>query len=360
MSNCCSALFLALMLVSCANDKKSPESIEIDFLSNAQLESLLDTVDDLPPKTQIAIALIEADSVYFVGLRVGENGVDKVENRDSVFEIGSITKVMTSTILAQFSLNNLIQLTDSIGQFLDVAQAFQGITLTQLANHTSGLPRLPSNLNLMQDIENPYQAYNDTLLMEFLNKETVNQALTSDNYAYSNLGAGLLGYILSSRSKKQFEEVLQAQIFTPLEMNSTTTKKTKIQNYLVRNIDNRGNSIQNWDFQALAGAGAVFSSVYDLSKFMMAHLQSNDEALNLTRQTTFKVDEDLSLGLAWHIFKSKAGKTLFFHNGATGGYTSCLILDVDNKRGIVLLSNLAPLNSKSSRIDELAFMLIEE
>ena len=342
----CSTLFLALMLVSCSFDDVQNEPIIIDFVSNTQLESLLDAIDDFPANTQIAIAQIEKDTIFFAGLLIGQNGVSKIENRDSVFEIGSITKVMTATILAQFSLDNRVQLTDTIGQFLDVAEAFQGINLTELANHTSGLPRLPSNLNLLEDIENPYQAYNDTLLMEFLNKQTVDQPLNRGVYAYSNLGAGLLGHLLSLQAKKSFEEVLQAQIFMPFGMNSTTTKKAKIQNLLVRNKDSKGNSTQNWDFQALAGAGAVFSSVHDLSKFVMAHLQNNNEALNLTRKTTFKKDDDLSLSLAWHIFKSKAGKPLFFHNGATGGYTSCLILDMDNSRGIVLLSNLSPMNPK--------------
>ncbi len=353
-------LFLFFRLGSCSNETKPVNSIKLDFISPNSLDKLISSISEFPNFTQISMVYLDQDSIYFAGFHIQESGIQQIDNRDSLFEIGSITKVFTSTLLAHLALENKVKITDRLVNYLPVSDRLKEITLMQLSNHTSGFLRLPSNLDMLSNLQNPYKNYDVRLMMEYLtNLDTlINQP--GEKYVYSNFGVGVLANVLMQASGLSFEELLQLYIFEPFDMQSSTTNHEKIKNRLVRNRDNNGNFTENWNFDALAGAGAILSSANDLSKFMRAHLFHQIDALTLTRQQTFQVDDDLSLGLAWHIIKSKSGHPIYFHNGATAGYTSCLILDTIQNKGVLLLSNLAAAHPKASRIDELAFMLIED
>ena len=109
----------------------------------------------------------------------------------------------------------------------------------------------------------------------------------------------------------------------------------------------------------LAGAGAILSTVEDLSKFALAQFDKENNELILTQEPTFKVNDNMQIGLGWHILKGETGRELIWHNGGTGGYTSSMGLDIENKNGIIILSNVSAFNEKMGNIDQLLFELIE-
>ncbi len=308
---------------------------------------------------------MQNNEVSFVGVKRIDNILKVEDNQNAVFEIGSITKVFTSTLLAEDILDGNVTLDESIQDILSYSlkqSKLNGspITYLTLANHTSGLPRLPDNMNeeIQKNPDNPYVDYNDTKLQFYLENQMKLVSIPGENYAYSNLGVGLLGYLMELKSGLNYEDLLQEKIFKVYEMTSSTTDRSKIQNKLVPGLDDKGEVTLNWDLNALKGAGAILSSTTDLSKFALANLESNP-VFDLQKEITFTVNADMDLALGWHVLKSSSGNTYYWHNGGTGGYRSSLTIDHNSKIAVVILSNVSAFNSKSENIDQLGFDLIK-
>ena len=333
-------------------------------LNKKQSELIFDNTKSFPNKTQLSIALIRNGEINFVGIERTNDKIELIENHKNVFEIGSITKVFTATLLSIFVNEQKLKLDDSIQDYLDFKiNSETDITFKELANHTSGLPRLPSNmLNLLSYLfkhPNPYRDYNKEKLADYLTKKVKLSQKSGVNYEYSNLGAGILGFELASISKSSYESLLQEKIFTRYKMESSTSKRENIQSELVKGLKPNGKTTSNWDFDVLAGAGAILSTVEDLSKFALAQLDNANNELTLTQKPTFKVNDNMQVGLGWHILKTKNDGELIWHNGGTGGYRSSMALDLDNNNGVIILSNVSSYNKKSENIDQLCFELIE-
>jgi len=223
------------------------------FTGSAQVESMirdvpLDSIDhwltdiidahtqSFPDTTQIAIALVKGDHVKYIGVEKLDNGLVLIDNHDKVFEIGSISKVFTSTMLAHMTGDGILNLDDRAGQILNLSDLDDyGVTLQHLANHTSGLLRLPTNLDLLSEPSNPYKAYDVELLMQYLSGDFELMTLPGESYAYSNLGAGLLGHILTVEAGKSYEQLLQEIICKSYKLNGTTTLRSEVpQSHIVR------------------------------------------------------------------------------------------------------------------------------
>jgi CubicO group peptidase (beta-lactamase class C family) len=334
-------------------------------IPSAQLDSIAWYIDVFPDNTQLSISLMNDSSVSYLGFVKTDGKWRAVENRDSVFEIGSITKVFTSTVLVKLYANDLLDLDDPISGMLpfDLNQAEldgRQITLKTLANHTSGLPRIPENLMplVSRNPGNPYRDYDNALLIEYLEKKMEFQSAPGTAYRYSNLGAGILGYILELKSGKSYEELLLERVFSVYQMSSSTTLRRNISSKLVQGRNSHGKAVPNWDLNALRGAGAILSTTRDLSRFVRANF-GNDEVLSMQRETTFIVNSNLDLGLGWHILKTENGDRWHWHNGGTGGYRSQLVMDIMHRKAAIILSNVSASNPDSGNIDQLGFALLK-
>lgn len=330
-------------------------------ISDAQYNIIFEKTKDFPEGTELSFALIKDGVVGYYGVkRIGDT-LEYVDNARNTFEIGSISKVFTSTLLAHRVLEGEMDLSAPIQEYIDFPIKNKDITIRQLANHTSGLPRLPSNLDLEKtDPFNPYKDYDTTALKFYLQNDMKLDNDPGENYSYSNLGAGLLGYILELQSGLSYEELLQKNIASPYTMESTTTDRLKVDSILVQGIDGNGKATSNWDLNVLVGAGGIVSNAIDLSKFALAQFNKENKALVLTREQTFEVPEyKLGLGLAWNIIQPDTSHTWYMHNGGTGGYTSMLALDVENKNGVIILSNVSAFHKQSRNIDQIALGLMK-
>ena len=332
-----------------------------DNLSEAQQSLIIDNLNELPNNTQASILIINGGESISLGIRNNDGNLENIDNRDSVFEIGSISKVMTSTLLANAVLNKDVSLETDITELIGYPLLKDGkITLKQLSNHTSGLMRMPGNFMFaqMKDPDNPYKHYDKAALKTWLT-EYMTTDLKQDASNYSNLGAALLAHGLTKKYNKSYEELLQEQIFQKLNMASSSTKLENVKNLLVKGQDAKGNTCKNWEFDVLEGAGAVMSNISDMEKFVKAVMSQNNKAFNLQRQPTFKVNDNMEIGLAWHIIHGKAGYTYYWHNGGTNGYTSSMLIDVERQLAIVVLSNLSAFHPKMGNIDGLTFGLMK-
>jgi len=265
--------------------------------------------------------------------------------------------VFTSSVLANLVEDKTIKLTDPINSLypFDFKDNIQ-LTFQDLANHSSGLPRLPVNLE-MEDIANPYQKYGKSKIEEYLKEHITLENEPRTTSSYSNLGVGLLGYTLGVSRKTSFQELLQKEIFDQYNMSHsyTTTEVSKKQ--LVLGMNEYGDEVSNWDFDALFGAGGILSTTEDLAKFAYAQFNEQNSALTVTHKPTIEINENMSVGLGWHIITTKSGDTILWHNGGTGGYSSHLSINLENKTAVIILSNVADANDS---VDDLGFELIKQ
>ena len=334
-------------------------TIKSGLITQKQSEIIFENAKIFPNHTQISIAIIKDGKVNYYGINNKNDTISTVNNKKSIFEIGSISKVFTSTILANFVIDEKINLNDNINGYLKTSfNNDTEISFINIANHTSGLPRLPSNLDLTKvNPENPYKEYKEKELEEYLTKHL--ELLNKEKYQYSNLGAGLLGYTLSKIENTTYENLLQNKIFSKFNMYNSTSDINKIKGNLVKGLDNEGNDVPNWELSVLAGAGAIFSTVEDLSQFAISQFDNSNKELKLTRKKTFEVNENMDIGLGWHILKSQSKNFWYWHNGGTGGYSSSMVIDENTKNGIIILSNVSAFNPNMGNIDKLCFKLMK-
>jgi D-alanyl-D-alanine-carboxypeptidase/D-alanyl-D-alanine-endopeptidase len=264
---------------------------------------------------------------------------------NTVYEIGSITKAFTGTLLGDMVNRGVVKVDTSLQDFMpaDVKLHFvkdQPIRLVDVASQSSGLPRLPYNLG-PKDIKNPYADYTPKLMYEFLGKYKLSRP--PGKYEYSNLGMGLLGHILATKAEKTYEQLVVERICDPLKMDDTRIKLSEDQKKrLAPPYDAELNDEKNWEFDALAGAGAFRSTVNDMLKLAAASLSSDDQpvarAIHEAWKPHYGKPGEIRVGLAWHLARDGAS---WWHNGQTAGYSSALFVYPPKKMAVIVLCNTA-------------------
>src|SRR5512146_219373 len=170
--------------------------------TDAEIQALL--TRHLSPNTETGIVVgvtSPAGRRVIVAGRAGPNAVPALDSR-TVFEIGSVTKVFTTAVLMDMVRRKEVSLDDPVARYLPASvkvpsRGGKQITLVDLATHTSGLPRVPSNLNVFSP--NPYANYSPEQLYEFLSGYQLTRDI-GERFEYSNLGMGLLGHALARRA----------------------------------------------------------------------------------------------------------------------------------------------------------------
>lgn len=278
-------------------------------------------------------------------------GVSKDESQApctpaTLFEIGSVTKTFTGILLADMALRGEVALDDPAQKFLpeDVRMPVHGeqpIRLKHLASHSSGLPRLPNNMKPAVPT-NPYVDYDAARLHDFLTKYKLRYA-PDERTAYSNLGAGMLGYLLERAAGKPYEQLIQERICTPLGMAHTVvTLNEEHQRVMAQGHDADGNPVSTWEFDTMLAAGGLRSNVDDLLTYIEAQFCAQDsplnEAIRLSHRPTNASQSGSYVGLGWHV---RDDGQVIWHDGGTGGYTSFVGFRPTERTGVVVLCNTA-------------------
>ena len=310
----------------------------------------------------IAVGLIDANGQRrTVAWGAGADGAPL--DAHSVFEIGSISKTFTASILVDMVVQGTVRLDQAVADLLPRGTVIpersgRAITLVDLATQSSGLPRMPDNF-APRDPDNPYADYDGARLLAFL----AHYQLTRDigaRYEYSNLGVGLLGYALAQRAGVSYEHMLAEHVLGPLGMHESGIALTRAMKARLAPGHDRGmDPVANWDLDAFAGAGAIRSTVSDMLRYLAANMDSTSLPLGRTLALTHArraagPASNVSIGLAWHRQASATGDTIVWHNGETGGYHSFIGWDPVRRVGVVILSN------SSGTIDDIALHLLDQ
>jgi D-alanyl-D-alanine-carboxypeptidase/D-alanyl-D-alanine-endopeptidase len=307
---------------------------------------LVDRIDVQRQGVGIVVGVIDPSgrrTVAYAGK--GASPVDA----DTVFEIGSITKVFTSLLLADAVRRGEVTLTDPVSKYLppNVKVPERGgkkITLVDLATHTSGLTRMPSNF-YPKDPGNPYADYTEAQLYEFLSSVELTRDIGS-KFEYSNLGVGLLGHALARRAGTDYETLVRTRILEPLGMKSTAITLSKsMKEHLTPGHDGALQQVANWDIPTLAGAGALRSTANDLLTFLAANIGIEKSSLAPSMAAMIAARRpagtaNLEIALGWHIW-TRDGHEIISHGGGTGGYRTWIGFELKSRTGVVVLSNTA-------------------
>ncbi len=300
------------------------------------------------------------ESKAFVGCEVGiiDNGKQEIHAYgeihqgagdkpagDTIYEIGSMTKAFTGTLLGEMVVRGEVKLDAPLQDFLPPNVKLhlaknQPIRLVDLASQTSGLPRLPDNF-APKDPTNPYADYTPDRMFEFLGKHQLRRP--PGEYEYSNLGMGLLGYILAQKAGKTYEQLVVERICDPLDMRDTrTTLLPDQRKRLAPPYNAELKNDKNWDLNCLAGAGGLRSTVNDLLKLAATSLSDDKTpivaAIHEAWKPHYSKPGEIGVGLGWHIARDGVTR---WHNGQTGGYTSALFIVPPKKVAVVVLCNTA-------------------
>ena len=452
------------------------------IISKNQTKLIFEKSKYFPNNTEISLAFINGDNVNYYGIKRKNDSIVYINNNQHIFEIGSITKVFTANLLAKAAIDNKIKLADYINDYLNIKLNNDNrISFKSLANHTSGLPRMPTNfeiekldsadivkvrhilipykdalassedvqntklsakrradsifseiitnnvkfesflsfssdtevgnefgeieftifdgfapefrdfsfnneigsidivetvfgyhiieilakaekkklVNLRNLDDNPYKYYdNDDLEDYLINFLEIDKNAIGDS-SYSNLGFGILGYTISEIYEMSYEDLVKQVIFSKYKMQNTFLNAEQADIRLVNGLNKDGRETANWDLSAMVSAGGILSNVEDLVKYGVAHFDESNIELNLLKEKTIKVNEQIDVGLGWHIINSEKSENKWhWHNGGTGGYTSSMALDIKNKIGLVILSNVSAFNPFQGNIDQLCFELM--
>lgn len=273
---------------------------------------------------------------YFAGFKSEINNEPVTEN--TIFEIGSITKVFTVLVLLD-SINNRIisNINDPINNYLPPKESISKcnhteITFKHLVTHTSTLPRalnITGNLHIEE-------------LEEFINNYECSEQ-PGTKYLYSNLGFVILGYTLQHVLNKTFDEMVYDAVTSKLNMNDTKCfigdnpnltighTFTKEEPYLARS-------------SVSCSAGGLFSNLKDMKTFLLANINEDNSPISKLLRQSHKLlfqNDEKTLGFAWHLKDSIENTQIIYHNGGTYGFSSHIGFDKEKQKGVIILSNVS-------------------
>ncbi len=311
----------------------------------------------------MVIAVVdEHGAEYFSYGKMASSG-NETPGKDSVFEIGSISKVFTATLLADAVRRGEVQYSDTISVYLpnDVkvpTKNGKSITLEHLSVQNSGLPRMPGNFQ-PQNPQNPFADYAADALYEFLGRVELQRGV-GEAYEYSNVGVGLLGHLLELASGMAYEELVVQRITNVIGMPDTAITLSDAMQTRLATGHQGTDEVMNWDLAVLAGAGAIRSTARDMIVFLQANMGLLDTSLLATMRETHVSrasagSAQMNIGLGWHILSTDDGAMIHWHNGGTGGYRTFAGFVQDPPFGAVVLTN-----SAGSGDDDIGFHLLNE
>lgn len=278
---------------------------------------------------------------------------------DTLFQIGSITKLMTATMIMQLRDEDKLALDESILTYLPnfrIADMHRltDVSIRHLLSHTSGIdgdffPRTDSGGRAIE------QLLEMSAMLPSLFKP-------GTNFSYSNIGFALLGRIIEVLDGRTYERSLKKRIFDPLEMNLALSLPEENIRYRVAvgHITNPKKPkeliVPNHNYLSfgMKSAGSTPAmTAENLLMFAAAHMQGGSglngvklisrRTANEMRRRQYppgrkKIDSQASQGLAWRLL-DWGGHKFFAHSGSTVGQFAQLIISSDKKIGIAVLAN---------------------
>jgi serine-type D-Ala-D-Ala carboxypeptidase/endopeptidase len=315
------------------------------------IQQMLDRRVAAAPGSAIVVGVI--DGATTTVSQAGASGTSRPLDEHTLFEIGSVTKTFTATILASMVMDRSVALDDPVAKYVPPSarvpsRGNKQITLLNLATQHSGLPRLPPNFE--GSAADPYAAYTQRDLYAGLAATKLGRD-PGTAYEYSNFGVAVLGNALAQRAHTSYGALLQARVLRPLAMSETTSAPATAdtaRTAVPHGAD--GKALKPWSFDAIAPAGGIRSNVADMLKFVRCNMGAGAlaQACRFAQQprSTFPAGR---IGLIW---MTDEATRIVWHNGATAGSHAVIAIAPDRRRAVVVLATGA------MPVDSIAFHIL--
>jgi len=352
------AVFLAGALFVLANSAQQSQQLSVtgpgssaesslrSFPADAEVRAMLKNfIPDLPGIVAV-VGLLDSDGNARVIAHRQPGANDPVPDGDTVFEIGSVTKVFTGVLLGDMVLRGQLQLDEPLGRLLPREAHFPSrngkqITLLDIVTHTSGLPRMPDDLSQHEDDAAITANYSLRQLYEFLSRYELPRD-PGESYEYSNI-LGVLGEGLARTAGKPYETLLRERVLAPLGMMDTAVALTpEMKRRRVAGHDEYGEPAPYWLGPAFVPAGGLNSTANDLLRFVRASFSQDSTppraALRFALLPQRRMVENCYVGLAWGLLPMTRGYSALAIGG-TFGFFAVVRLDIPTHRAVIVLGN---------------------
>ncbi|MET0189652.1 MAG: serine hydrolase domain-containing protein [Pseudonocardia sediminis] len=307
---------------------------------------------------QVGLAAAEIGPGGTVTAAIGDDGRGDPLRADAPMEIGSITKTFTGAVLADLVRQGVVRPDDRVRDLVPDRPWRDGgggdATLAELASHRSGLPRLPVSLGgIVRNYGytlfgiNPYDATPDDTFA------AADEATPSGRgeVQYSNLGISLLGHALAARTGTPYPELLRIHVTAPLGMAATAVPAQDPPAGAAIGHDETGRPVQDWISPGDAPAGSgVFSTAADMAVYARAMMDGWAPGVDAAAPR-WDAGSLGRIGYSWYTL-DRGGRTLLWKNGGSGGMSSSILVDPEQRRAVVVLGN------SNASVDDTAFRLI--
>lgn len=277
---------------------------------------------DLFADTAAAVVVLKEDKqqFYFNGSQV---------SKASLFEIGSVSKPLFALLTSQLVNDGIWSTNMPIANLLDKQYAHHRYSLKQLLTHRSGLPRLPANLKPMS-MADPYADFDNEEMLEALTESN----LTVGQFEYSNFGYGLLGWLMAKELKMTQSGMVQEHLFKALNMTDAKLALTGTEHTKLSGRDYYGESVPNWHFKSLVGAGGVLASPQDMANWISAYWLAAKQNARLGKAmqlSLLPLNDDMAFG--WSLGHDGS----YFHGGKTAGFNTMVVFNPTEKIAVITL-----------------------
>ncbi len=264
------------------------------------------------------------------------------------FNIYSITKPFTSTVILQLAGENLLSLDEPISRFFPTLSAADSITVRHLLTHSSGLFAYNNDFSM--------PVTSEAAMLSWLGEKPLDFRPGSQ-FRYNNTGYYLLGYIIEKLTGQSYEAAVRSRIFVPAGMNQsgfdlrTAAKQTKATGYSYIGVKTQEKAAV-WDYRELFSAGGIYSTATDLLLFQRA-LQNKKLLPDSSLKEAYTPFQK-NYGYGWFI-DSIGGQLIVSHSGGATGFRTYLVQNLTTNTCIILLGN-----SETSDIVTLRNKLLDE
>jgi CubicO group peptidase (beta-lactamase class C family) len=313
---------------------------------SAETEKLLKKVSKGQKFLKLNIGVMIDNQTVF--RTFGENG--EIDYEDNIYEIGSVTKTFTASLLAKYVIENKMSLNDPINKYIQGLEPNKYYpSLKRIVTHTSGYSQIyplnnKENLKLTLSVLGiGKKTHGNNLIMDF-NKmiEFMQKSEMKDkdyNWAYSNFAIALLGYAIGTASGRGYWECMENFLKNELGMKNSYLGTIKDKN--LNGFNKKNENCGNWEWsegqELMAPAGAISSTAEDILVFAKANMYEEKEYLKLCHKKYTNVGKMYDMGLGWIL--NKSNNNIIWHTGNTGCFFSYLGIDKQKKIAVVILKN---------------------
>jgi len=311
--------------------------------SRAQkIDSICQVIKNKNTEVSISIGFIDNGKEYFFNYGKISPKSDLKVNKNTVYEIGSITKLLTANLIIQAQEEGKLNINDFIDEYLPAGYVLsedikEKLKISDLASHQSGLPDFDFGKLIKSNPKQPLDIDKE-IIHSIINNST--KLTDYGNYRYSNISYVLMGIILENIYSKSFEKLVREKILGPSNMNNTLTTNFDIKNKVIgHNVNGDQQDFLVWN-TLFASAGLLKSNTSDMSKLLKIFLTNKGSIGRATLETekTFYKNTQIEIGFGQEIERN--GNDIFFYKA--GDTLSCSSIFVYNKKsnwGIIIMIN---------------------